>query len=190
MIFFFLFLLISFSKKGSLWQNVLFHKMAKSSHQGSPKITQIRHLSKPQRKFYYLEKTSCRHVLRTTCRRFAPRYLFVLATRSSSIEVEPIHDTWIADWTTLFALSLLRMQLYEARVSRLHLRFIYISHRISYKRHCNLGSELFSKRFHQRPPVVLSFLFFVSLDFEREVLTCETHSFFVQNHLTLKWLDP
>ncbi len=157
--FFFLFLLISFSRKGSLWQNVLFHKMAKSSHQGSPKITQIRHLSKPQRKFYYLEKKGCRHVLPTTCRRFAPRYLFVLATRSSSIEVEPIHDTWIADWTTLFALSLLRMQLYEARVSRLHLRFIYIFSRISYKRHCNLGPELTVKDFIKDHQLFSAFCF-------------------------------
>jgi hypothetical protein len=30
--------------------------MAKTSHQKTKKITQIRHLSKPQRKFYYLEK--------------------------------------------------------------------------------------------------------------------------------------
>jgi hypothetical protein len=48
-------------------------------------------------------------------------------------------------------------------------------------------TRTYSKRFYQRPPVVLSFLFFVSFDFKREVLTCETHSFFVQ--ITLLWSD-
>ncbi len=126
-------------------------------------------------------------MLPTTCRRFAPRYLFVLATRSSSIEVEPIHDTWIAEWTTRLALSLLRMQIYEARVPRLHLRFIYISPRISYMRHCNLGPELTVKDFIKDHQLFLSFLFFVSFDFEREFWTCETHSFFVQ--IILLWSD-
>jgi hypothetical protein len=115
--------------------------MAKTSHQ-----KRKNHSDSPLEEtaqILLFRKKSFRHVLPTTCRNFAQRYLLLLATRSSSTEVEPIHDTWIADWTTLFA----RMQLYEARVSRLYLRFIYISHRISYKRPCNFGPKLPVKDF-------------------------------------------
>jgi hypothetical protein len=51
-----------------------------------------------------------------------------------------------------------------------------------------------SKKFHHRPPVVLSFFFLVSFDTERESFTCEIHSSPSKSSyfgtVSLKWFDP